>query len=250
MLPSNYKLYFDLDNTLYSHEQAFERTMLEGYKQLAQGWQAEKLNIPHILAEEWFSKFKHYCDLMWEEYENQELKREEYQRLRYMKSMQHYGLPARVKEAERLQAYYIDNMHRFVTPFLGLEKLLTLLQEHQVEVGIITNGQAEVQLRKWDKLQLGRYLDIHRLYISEKIGLSKPDPAIFNYVSGIEEASSYIYVGDAWEFDILPAINAGWQAIYLHTVKYQKSSPAKPLFTCDSLDKLRPFLSSFLFSDK
>lgn len=250
MAKRNFKIYFDLDNTLYSHEKAFEKSMLQGFNQLMEGWLQEGISIPIISAEEWFQTFKHYCDAYWEEYENQELKRKEYQRLRYYKSMQYFGMPMRAAEAEWLQTYYVEHMHEFVEPFSGLYELLSFLQGHVVEMGIITNGKKEVQERKWEKLRLGTYMDKAKLYISDEIGLSKPDPSIFQYISGIEDTSGYIYIGDAWELDIVSSIRAGWQAIYVYTVTHQESNTVKPLFTCNSLEKCKHFLQHHILVEK
>jgi putative hydrolase of the HAD superfamily len=55
-----------------------------------------------------------------------------------------------------------------------------------------------------------------KIITSEKVGVKKPNPKIFEYAMEISGALSNesIMIGDNFEADILGAINAGMQAIF------------------------------------
>jgi putative hydrolase of the HAD superfamily len=83
-------------------------------------------------------------------------------------------------------------------------------------IGIITNGPAEVQRAKIDRLGIRDIVDF--VIISGEFGAAKPDPTVFQEalrLSGVlaEEA---VYVGDAPEFDIAGARTAGMRSVWVN----------------------------------
>jgi FMN hydrolase / 5-amino-6-(5-phospho-D-ribitylamino)uracil phosphatase len=55
-------------------------------------------------------------------------------------------------------------------------------------------------------------------YRSCEIGIAKPDPDIFAYVSRRHGISAHcaVHIGDDWTCDVVGATAAGWKAIYVH----------------------------------
>lgn len=76
-----------------------------------------------------------------------------------------------------------------------------------------------------NKLGIGNYVKISVL--SCKAGVAKPDIKIFTYAQEIMElgAQELLYVGDSFEHDVKPALNAGWKAVLLCRDKNVKDSP-------------------------
>ena len=83
-------------------------------------------------------------------------------------------------------------------------------------LGVITNGPADVQREKVERLALGPLLDL--VLISGEVGVEKPDPRIF--ALALERLGSTaveaVYVGDAPVFDIAGAVAAGIRAVWLN----------------------------------
>jgi len=94
----------------------------------------------------------------------------------------------------------------------GVEDFLKLVKSHGLKTCIVTDLTAQIQMRKWKKLELGRYMDY--LVSSEEAGIEKPSPLIFKLA--LEKinlsAGEVIMIGDNFEKDIkgldLMGINA------------------------------------------
>lgn len=229
---------FDLDNTLFSHEAAFEKAIRYCYKKLREAWQEKGLTVKQVDEESWFKVFKQNSDLYWEQFEQRIVDASTYRRLRYHDTMVNFGLPYSDEEADEFHSLYYEIVYQFSEPFAGLDSLMQRLTSEGVQIGIITNGTVDTQYKKITKLGLNKYIDERFIFISEKLGVSKPDKQIFIHalqVLGADEAKA-LFVGDSWEHDIVGAIEAGWDAIYLNSRGENPTfQSVKPVATCRSL---------------
>lgn len=78
---------------------------------------------------------------------------------------------------------------------------------------IITNGFSEVQYNKIKNSKIDHYFKT--ITDSEKVGVKKPHPNIFEFALDLAEASkdSSIMIGDNLEADVMGALNCGLDAI-------------------------------------
>ncbi|MBA4320865.1 MAG: hypothetical protein C0412_20945 [Flavobacterium sp.] len=92
------------------------------------------------------------------------------------------------------------------------------------KLGILSNTTPWTALDH-HKLRIGRYVKMSVL--SCRVGVAKPDIKIFTYAQEIMglNAQELLYVGDSFEYDIKPALKAGWKAILLCRDKNIKNSP-------------------------
>lgn len=238
-------IYFDLDNTLYSHEYAFERAIQDCYQDLVETWNDRGLQVPFVPLEDWFDVFKYYSDFYWPGYEKKEYSQEEYRRKRYITTMKHFQLPCSNVEADLFHLHYYEKANQYVQPFPGLYQTLNYLKESKVELGIITNGKKETQEAKFKKLKLYRYIDPDHFYISGVVGLEKPNPQIFKLALRENSHHEALFIGDTWEHDIVGAMEAGWSALYLNTQNRPRSSNHQPITELKHFTQLLPFLRQF-----
>lgn len=97
----------------------------------------------------------------------------------------------------------------------GAEGVVTQLANH-AQLGILTNGLTRVQRSRLERSGLAGHIDV--LTISEEVGASKPDAAIF---AAMEQAMStpdktrVLMVGDRYETDIIGARRFGWDTAWL-----------------------------------
>lgn len=89
-----------------------------------------------------------------------------------------------------------------------LEKLS---EKHQV--GILTNGAGHAQRRKIERYGLDKLVD--EVIISNTEGIRKPDPEIFELARDRLDADNYIYIGDTFDHDIVPAKQNGFKTVYI-----------------------------------
>lgn len=240
------KVYFDLDNTLFSYEYAFEKAIQDCYQDVVDEWIAQGVEFPYIPLEDWFDVFKFYSDFFWPAYEKKELTQQEYRRKRYLETMKHFGLPSHVEEADRFHDKYYRQAVHYVKPYPGLYSLLEFLRGKNIETGIITNGKTDVQKAKFAKLKLKNLIPEKNVYISEQVGLKKPDPALFKKVLGKVAPHEALFIGDSWEHDIVGALEAGWDAIFLNTRHGSRTTDHEPLAELFHLTQVLSYLQDVL----
>jgi len=95
---------------------------------------------------------------------------------------------------------FIDN----IKIFDNFEKLLILLKNHNIKIGLHTNNIFIQQINKLDKLNITKYFDI--IYTSSEDGNEKPNYNIFiNMISKMNiKPENLIYIGDDFLNDIEP----------------------------------------------
>ena len=230
---------FDLDNTLFSHEVAFEKAIRYCYQKQLEHWQKSGLAVKQVDEDEWFDSFKHYSDLYWDQFEHQIIDALTYRRMRYHDTMIAFGLPYRDHEADAFHELYYQIVYQFSEPFEGLEPLFKKLKTEGIHIGIITNGTIDTQYQKVTELGLDKYLQKKQIFVSEQLGIAKPDKRIFTYALqrlGVGSAQQTLFIGDSWEHDIVGAILAGWDAIYLNSRREKPSDQSvKPVAICRTL---------------
>lgn len=226
---------FDLDNTLYSNEHSWEN----GIRHAMAGMKYSDA----IEVESFFRRFKQRSEEMWGLFERNELTITEYRRERYIQTMREWDREPDVEEADRFHSLFSSKVMDFVEPFPMLhETMTTLVEEFGMRVGIITNGPEDHQQQKIDRLSLQPWFAEHNLFNSQRIGVAKPDRRIFEHALRVldEEAEATLFVGDSWEADVVGAIGAGMDAIWLNTLQKQPKTEHRPLAIIDRFDELLP----------
>jgi putative hydrolase of the HAD superfamily len=97
----------------------------------------------------------------------------------------------------------------------GVADLLTDLRQAGSKLAILTNGLHETHREKIALLGVEPLVD--GIYISDEIGMAKPDPKVFELVCrelGVEPANATM-VGDRYSRDISGALAVGMKTIFL-----------------------------------
>lgn len=117
-----------------------------------------------------------------------------------------------------LQSYTL-NFCAFCVPRPGIQTALEYLKKRNFPMAIVTNGKSPFQERNIRTLVEYRFFD--SIFVSEAVGLRKPDKAIFvlaceSLNAEIEES---LFIGDNPVADISGAKQAGMKTIYVPTEK-------------------------------
>lgn len=104
-------------------------------------------------------------------------------------------------------------------------------------VGIITNGPVQHQFNKIKSLDLTSYVSKDHIFISDEVGVAKPNKQIFQHVAQQVDMlpSEILYIGDSWPNDVVAPMEAGWQAIWYNHRKRLPGTSHKPLAVIDQL---------------
>ena len=139
---------------------------------------------------------------------------------------------------------YHDTKFREWRPFPGVIELFKELKEAGVRLGIITHGLAVKQAEKLIRLQLLPYLDTNSIFISDAIGISKPNPKLYQLAlrrMGLE-AHQVMYVGDNPANDIAPPKSLGMITVWARAMAKHEECGVEPDHVIESFGDLRTLL--------
>jgi putative hydrolase of the HAD superfamily len=143
-------------------------------------------------------------------------------------------------------AAYHDTKFLELAPFDDVYPLLRDLKRAGVRLGIVTHGWTVKQAEKLVRLGLVPYLDPKAVFISDQIGISKPNPKLYQLAlsdMGLAPAE-VMYIGDSPEHDIAPPKSIGMVATWARRASRHKDEQLKvqPDHVVDDFDQLRPIL--------
>lgn len=226
---------FDLDNTLYSHEQAFEKAICFCFESILKA----KNILGVVDTKQLFTVFKKNCDLYWNDYESGALSPIEYRRKRFLETTQLFQLPFKVDDADKFHRTYYNVIDVFSEPFPILNSMMNALVEAEVKIGIITNGGTDTQYNKIKELNLYEWIPNDAIFISGQLKIAKPNRQIFDIAKQkLGSDGSYLFVGDSWEHDVVGAMDAGWDSIFLNTRMEKMKTTHTPFEVCDTLEEV------------
>ena len=134
---------------------------------------------------------------------------------------------------------YIQEAPQKANLFPGVHETLKYLGE-RYKMYILTNGFAEVQLRKINSSNLQTYFT--KVFMAEMVGYQKPDRRFFEYAIKSVHAhkNECLMIGDDPEADIRGAYHAGIDQVYFNTGN--KPCAIEPTWVIDSIAALRDIL--------
>lgn len=198
-------IFFDLDDTLYDHLVPFREAVREVLT-------PDESSLDYA---ELFYIVRHHSDLLWPKYLSGELPLEETRVLRLELAFAEFGLPLNREQASRVQASYIGRQYQIEMIEGVREQLERFIADGHI-VGIITNGPAEHQMKKIIGLGVDQLIPLDRIFISDAVGIAKPNPELFAHVNRMTGtlAENSIYIGDTWANDVVGALAAGWKVCW------------------------------------
>ena len=193
-------LLFDADGTLYDFKATEDAALSTLFSNLSLPYTDEFIDIYHGANSG--------C---WKEYEEGVLSMD---RLRSERFRRFFGLIGKNDDPVEAGEEYIRLLGEAGIMLPGavgfLEEIHGLYPMY-----IITNGIADTQHMRFRGTDTEKYFD--GIYISEELGVQKPDPGFFRKVLddiGIEKENA-IVIGDSERSDIQGAVNAGIENIFI-----------------------------------
>ena len=198
-------VFFDLDRTLWDFDAAAE----VAFERIYEKYDLKSRGIPS--AHEFHEVYHPLNEELWVLYRADKITKDELNRTRFMKPLEHYGIHD-IELADHLSEDYVYWSPRIVRLVPGTLELLDYLKP-KYHLHLITNGFQEVQHTKLNGSGLEPYFET--LTVSEEVGVKKPNPEIFHYAlrkaGAIAEES--IMIGDEMAVDIDGARAAGMDTV-------------------------------------
>lgn len=118
---------------------------------------------------------------------------------------------------EKLVTWWRLNFPPSSVPREGLTDLLRNLSSRGLRLGVVTNGGSAVQRAKLNSIGVAGFFDA--VIIDDEVGVSKPDPMIFQLaLTQLRSSSSAtLFVGDNPRLDVAGAHDFGMRAVWLRT---------------------------------
>lgn len=141
---------------------------------------------------------------------------------------------------------YHDTVQALLAPYPDALSILKALAGRDVVRGVITAGLSIKQAEKLVRLGVYPYLSPDAIFISEQIGISKPNPKIYKWVCKALSLSpeEVVYVGDNPTRDIDPPNHIGMVTVRIRKGgKYDEAEgKTAPRYEIRSFDELVPLL--------
>lgn len=222
-------LFFDLDHTLWDFEANARATLEELYGSL----NLEEKGITDF--ELFYKNYLEHNENLWERYRKGLIKQDELRIKRMRLALLDFKI-ANDELAEKMNVQFLDLLPTRTIVFPHCFELLNYLKEKKYLLHLITNGFEDVQHNKLKYSGLTKYFT--EVITSEGSNSLKPSKKIFEFAFRKSNAEPHesIMIGDNLEVDIMGAMNAGIDSVFVNHNKIETT--VQPTYTVTSLIEL------------
>ena len=225
-------IFFDIDDTLYSTRDFARKARLNAVQAMRR--HGVRLPADQLFDElieivgEFSSNYDHHFDKL----------------LLRIPASAYAGINPALIVAAAVAAYH-DTKTESLKPFDDAEALLQALRRTDLIRGVITDGLQIKQAEKLVRLGLAPLLTPTALFISDQIGISKPNPKLFRRAceaTGLKPEET-LSVGDDPVKDTDPADRAGMITVLFTRVERERAAGARePAYTVSDYGALGEIL--------
>jgi len=225
-------LFFDLDRTLWDYD-------ANSTKALTDIFHSYKLDQSYTSAEEFLRIYNHHNDLLWEDYRQGMITKEDLRTRRFELTLREKGINDHPLCME-IGAHYMHIIPQLNILAPNTIETLEYLKDRQYRMYILTNGFLSTQQQKMAHSRLDSYFV--RIFSSEELGVNKPHMKIFHWaVSAVHgKKKECLMIGDDFEVDIIGAKKYGIDTVWYNPAGL-KSDP-KPTYTISNMSELQKIL--------
>lgn len=222
-------LFFDLDHTLWDFEENARLTLLELHNTL----QLEQRGVNDF--DLFHKNYLAHNEKLWERYRKGFIKQEELRMKRMWLALLDFKIADEVL-AKEMSIQFLDLLPSRTILFPYAMEILEYLTHKKYELHLITNGFEQTQHNKLKYSGLHKYFK--EVITSEGSSSLKPNKEIFDYAfekTGANPSES-IMLGDSIDVDILGAMNAGIDQVFINHLNIEID--IKPTYVVKSLKEL------------
>jgi len=222
-------LFFDLDHTLWDFEANARLTLQTLYEEL----QLKSIGVYDF--ELFYKNYLAHNERLWDRYRKGYIKQEELRVKRMWLALLDFKI-ANDELSQKMNVLFLDLLPTRTILFPYAKEILQYLADKNYELHLITNGFEKIQHSKLKYSGLDRFFK--EVITSEGSNSIKPNKEIFEYAFRKTRANpaTSIMIGDTLDVDILGAINAGIDQVFVNHIGI--TSDIKPTYTVTSLKEL------------
>lgn len=167
-------------------------------------------------------------DSLWKALERGEIEKARIKTKRFELFYEEFGFEGDPVETAGI---YVSELSKAGFLLDGAREFLDIIQ-NEYDVYAVTNGIQTVQQGRFEAADINKYFK--DVFISERVGYSKPDKRYFEYVLSVipeKNTSKIIVIGDSLTSDIKGAENAGLDSCWFNPGKAVCGSNSFPTYT-------------------
>jgi putative hydrolase of the HAD superfamily len=209
-------LFFDIDDTLYSTSDFARRARRDAVRAMVRAGLQVPLDVClrelEEVVGEFSSNYEHHFDRLLQRLPPENLG----------------GRNPAVLVAAAVIAYHGAKLRQLV-PFPEVPGVLGRLVKGGLRLGVITEGPAVKQAEKLLRLKLVGYFDPSAIFISDQLGISKPNPKLYRRACRLAqvEPAQAMYVGDNAPNDVDPANAVGIKTVLCRRGGRHEAKPSR-----------------------
>ena len=222
---------FDADNTLLDFSKSEHNSLIETM---------EHYGVP--VTENNINTYVKINESLWKRLEKKEITKPELKKIRFRMFFDSIGFTFN-GDALEVNEYYLSLLSQCGYTMEGAEALSEKLTKAGYELYIVTNGVAKTQALRLEKSGLLPYFK--DVFVSETIGIPKPDKRFFDYVLekiNEKDKNRIVVIGDSLSSDIRGAENSGLDSIWLNLNDASLPDDLNPVATVRNLNELEKLL--------
>lgn len=216
----------DIDNTLLDFAKCAQRSITDGFVEAGLEY-----------YDDVFKVFNEVNNGLWLRVENREITKNELFGMRWNMIFARLGISF---DGEKFENMFFERLSESVEEVDGAKELLKYLSRRYI-VCAASNSRYDQQERRMKKSGMSPYLD--RIFVSERVGAEKPDPAFFRAcLSEFPEIGKdeTIMIGDSPTADVAGGVTFGIKTCWFDPFKSGQTVSAD--YTVHSLDEIKNIL--------
>ncbi|MDR6737569.1 YjjG family noncanonical pyrimidine nucleotidase [Sphingobacterium sp. 2149] len=208
-------IFFDLDHTIWDFDKNAEESLHELYF---------KYKFDRLFNQESSTRFIETYTInnhrLWGLYHHGKISKPELRTARFADTFTELGVDPELFP-EEFELEYLAICPQKTNLFPNAHETLTYLSD-RYNLHLISNGFKEACETKLEKSDLRKYFK--HIFISEVVGVNKPDPRIFEFAmaTAFAQPQLSLMIGDNLDADIRGAVNAGMDAIFFNPTSAEK----------------------------
>lgn len=218
-------LMIDLDDTLLDFGQAEQQALEKTFAQF------EFPYTPENVAE-----YQTINRALWKDLEAGRVKKDVLFTVRWKKLLAHLG---RLGNAAKINDFYLARLGEGAFPLPGALEFLQAVEDYAT-VAIITNGAEKTQKSRLVASGVANYAD--GIFISEKMGIHKPDKRFLNLALerlGVANREKVLVIGDSLSADVKCGVDAGLATCWCNFKEEENTSGLLPTHTVKGFEELK-----------